>query len=53
MRIEHTALYVSDLEAARDFFVTHLEGRANGGYHNQRQDSVPTSSPLTVAPGWS
>ena len=34
MRIEHTALYVSDLEAARDFFVTHLEGSANGGYHN-------------------
>ena len=36
MRIEHTALYVSDLEAARDFFVTHLEGRANGGYHNPK-----------------
>lgn len=34
MRIEHTALYVSDLEAARDFFVTYLEGSANGGYHN-------------------
>ncbi len=34
MRIEHTALYVSDLEAARDFFVTYLDGSANGGYRN-------------------
>ncbi len=34
MRIEHVAMYVKDLEAARDFFVTFLDGRANGGYHN-------------------
>ena len=36
MRIEHVALYVKDLEAAREFFVTYLEGEANGGYHNPR-----------------
>ncbi len=38
MRIEHVALYVNDLEAARDFFVTYLGGKANGGYHNLRTD---------------
>ena len=34
MRIEHIALYVNDLEAARDFFVKYLDGRSNDGYHN-------------------
>ncbi len=34
MGIEHVALYVSDLEAARDFFVKYLDGKSNGGYHN-------------------
>ena len=34
MRIEHIALYVKDLEAARDFFVTYLGGHSNDGYHN-------------------
>ncbi len=35
MRIEHIAMYVKDLEAARDFFVTYLNGVSNGGYHNK------------------
>lgn len=35
MRIEHIAMYVDDLETARDFFVSFLEGRANEGYHNK------------------
>ena len=35
MKIEHIAVYVNDLEAARDFFVTYLEGRSNDGYHNK------------------
>ncbi len=34
MKIEHVALYVNDLEAARDFFAEYLGGRANNGYHN-------------------
>ncbi len=34
MKIEHVALYVKNLEAARDFFVGYLGGRSNGGYHN-------------------
>ena len=36
MKIEHIALYVNDLEAARDFFVTFLRGKSNSGYHNPR-----------------
>ena len=35
MKIEHIAMYVNDLEAARDFFVTYLSGKANELYHNQ------------------
>ena len=38
MRIEHVALYVNDLEAARDFFVTYLDGKSNDGYHNKTTD---------------
>ena len=34
MRIEHIAMYVNDLEKARDFFVSFLGGRSNDGYHN-------------------
>ena len=36
MVIEHIALYVRDLENARDFFVRFLGGTSNGGYHNER-----------------
>lgn len=34
MKIEHMALYVNDLEAAKNFFTTYFEGKANEGYHN-------------------
>jgi lactoylglutathione lyase len=36
MRIEHIALYVNDLEAAKDFFVKYLGGSSNDGYHNAK-----------------
>ena len=36
MRIEHVALYVEDLVAARDFFVRYFGATANDEYHNQR-----------------
>lgn len=36
MGIEHVAMYVNDLEAARDFFVGQLGGRSNDGYRNPR-----------------
>ena len=38
MIIEHVALYVNDLEAAKEFFLTYLGGKANEGYHNPRTD---------------
>ena len=36
MRIEHAALYVNDLEAAREFFVRFFGAAADEGYHNPR-----------------
>ncbi|MBR1821949.1 MAG: VOC family protein [Clostridia bacterium] len=36
MTLEHIALYVSDLEAARAFFVDYFEAEPNDGYHNPR-----------------
>lgn len=35
MKIEHIALYVNDLEQARDFFINYLGGNSNEGYHNK------------------
>lgn len=35
MTIEHIAMYVNDLEKARDFFVKYLDGKSNDGYHNK------------------
>ena len=34
MKIEHIAMFVRDLERARDFFTEYFEGQANGGYRN-------------------
>ena len=38
MKIEHIALYVSDLEKARDFFIKYFDATSNEGYHNPRTD---------------
>ena len=38
MTIEHIAMYVKDLEKARDFFVKYLNGKSNDGYHNRITD---------------
>ena len=38
MKIEHIALYVNDLEHARDFFITYLGAAADQKYHNPRTD---------------
>jgi lactoylglutathione lyase len=35
MQIDHIALYVNDLEAARDFFVQYFGASSNTGYHNK------------------
>lgn len=36
MRIEHIAMYVADLEAAREFFVKYLGAVSGELYHNQK-----------------
>ena len=36
MRIDHVAMYVNDLEKARDFFIRYLGGTSNSGYHNEK-----------------
>ncbi len=38
MRIEHIAMYVNDLEAAKDFFIKYFNGISNDGYHNEKTD---------------
>ena len=38
MKIEHVAMYVNNLEAARDFFLKYLGGKSNDGYHNVNTD---------------
>lgn len=35
MRVEHIAMYVNDLEKARDFFIKYFNATANDGYHNK------------------
>ena len=38
MKIEHTAIYVSELERARDFFVKYFGAVSNELYHNKKTD---------------
>ena len=38
MYIEHVAMYVTDLEAAKNFFVKYFQAIANSGYHNKITD---------------
>ena len=38
LRIEHIAMYVNDLEAAKSFFTEYLGGCPNDGYHNRTTD---------------
>lgn len=38
MNIEHIAMYVKDLEGARDFFIRYFGASSNAGYHNRTTD---------------
>ena len=38
MKIEHSALYVNDLEKTRNFFMKYLGAKSNDGYHNPKTD---------------
>ena len=35
MKVEHIAMYVNDLEKARDFFIRYFHAKSNDGYHNK------------------
>ncbi|MBR1807596.1 MAG: VOC family protein [Selenomonadaceae bacterium] len=37
MKIEHVAMYVNDLEQARDFFIKYFGAVSNDGYHNPKK----------------
>ena len=49
MKIEHIALYVEDLEGARNFFIKYLGAKSNEGYHNP-QTFVPIFFLLRMVP---
>ena len=36
MFIDHIAMYVNDLEGARDFFIRYINARSNDGYYNEK-----------------
>ncbi len=36
MRIDHIAMYVNDIEQAKEFFMKYLNGKTNDGYHNAK-----------------
>ena len=38
MRIEHIAMYVNDLEKAKDFFMKYFNATPNEEYHNEKTD---------------
>lgn len=38
MKVEHVAVYVNDLEAAKRFFEKYLDAKSNEGYHNKTTD---------------
>ena len=38
MYIEHIAMYVNDLEKAREFFVKYFNAVSNEGYHNKKTE---------------
>ena len=38
MRIEHIAMYVNDLEKAKEFFIKYFNAKANDIYHNKKTD---------------
>ena len=53
MKIEHIAMYVNDLEKAKEFFVKYFGAVSNEGYHNKNTDFRSyLSFPLKEEPGW-
>lgn len=38
MKIEHIAMYVNDLESAKEFFIKYFDATSNNEYHNLKTD---------------
>ena len=38
MKLEHVALYVNDLERAKEFFIKYFEAKSNDEYHNTKTE---------------
>lgn len=38
MQIEHTAVWVNDLERMKSFYESYFNGEANDLYHNEKKD---------------
>lgn len=38
MKIEHIAMYVNDLQGAKEFFEKYFNAKSNIGYHNLNTD---------------
>lgn len=38
MRIEHVAIWVSDLEAMKTFYEKYFNGKSNTKYHNKEKE---------------
>ena len=53
MRIEHVALYVKDLERARDFYIKYFGSFPMMDIIIGKPVSAPIFYPLGMEPGWS
>lgn len=51
MRIEHIALYVNDLEAAREFYCRYFGGQSGERYHNPKAERGTGYSHLAFSVG--
>ncbi len=52
MKIEHFAMYVLDLEGAKDFFVRYFDAPPNNYITTSRPDSNPIFCLSAMARGW-
>lgn len=52
MRIEHIALYVNDLEAAREFYRRYFGGQSGERYHNPKTGFQSYFRGLRAGHGW-
>ena len=51
MKLEHIAMYVKDLEAAKEFFIKYFGAKPNEEYHNKKRIFARISFALTAVQG--